>query len=127
MAENSNVDTYINEFPVAVQQKLQELRSMIKKAAPEAEEVISYKMPAYKLHGMLVYFAGYDNHIGFYPTPSAIEKFKPELCEYKQAKGSIQFPISEPLPADLIKRMVQFRVTENLEKESINRAEKKKK
>lgn len=92
------------------------MRATITKAAPKAEEVISYNMPAYKLNGMLVYFAGYDKHIGFYPMPSCIEAFKKELSVYKTAKGSIQFPLNEPLPLKLITQMVKFSALENKEK-----------
>lgn len=106
---------------------MEKLRSLIRKAAPKAEELISYKMPAYKLHGVLVYFAGYDHHIGFYPMPSAIEKFHRELSKYKKAKGTVQFPIDETLPADLITRMVKFRVDENIEKASLKTRTAKKK
>jgi uncharacterized protein YdhG (YjbR/CyaY superfamily) len=111
-----NTDEYISQFPVKQQKALEEIRKAIKAAAPKAEEVISYSMPAYKLNGMLVYFAGYENHIGFYPTPSGIEAFKKELAVYKSAKGSVQFPIDQPLPLALIKKMVQFRIKENKEK-----------
>jgi uncharacterized protein YdhG (YjbR/CyaY superfamily) len=100
---------------------LEQLRSTIKKTVPDAEEVISYKMPAYKLHGILVYFAGNKHHIGFYPTPSAIEKFKEELTAYKHSKGVIQFPINKPLPFDLIAKITAFRVQENVMKEALRR------
>ncbi|MES2431008.1 MAG: DUF1801 domain-containing protein [Bacteroidota bacterium] len=112
-----NVDEYISEFPEDVQKKLQELRVSIKKAAPKAEELISYKMPAFKLHGMLVYFAGYKNHVGFYATPHGHNEFKKELSKYKTGKGSVQFPLNEPLPLTLISKMVKYRVKENVEKE----------
>ena len=111
-----NVDEYILAFPKEVQRLLEELRATIKKAAPGAEEVISYQMPAFKFHGMLVYFAGYKNHIGFYPTPSGIEAFRKELSVYKGAKGSVQFPINSPLPSNLISKIVKYRVRENLER-----------
>lgn len=123
----TSVDTYINSFPPATKKQMEKLRSLIRKAAPKAEELISYKMPAYKLHGVLVYFAGYDHHIGFYPMPSAIEKFHRELSKYKKAKGTVQFPIDETLPADLITRMVKFRVDENIEKASLKTRTAKKK
>jgi uncharacterized protein YdhG (YjbR/CyaY superfamily) len=110
-----STDEYISQFAGKQQKALQEIRKAIKSAAPQAEEVISYSMPAYKLNGMLVYFAGYENHIGFYPTPSGIEAFKKELAIYKSAKGSVQFPIDQPLPLALIKKMVQFRIKENTE------------
>ena len=110
-----NVDEYISRFPDNVQELLKEIRAIIKAAAPEAEEIISYQMPAYKFHGMLIYFAAFKNHIGLYPRVSGIEKFKEELSVYKGAKGSVQFPLNKPLPLDLIARIVKFRVTENLE------------
>jgi uncharacterized protein YdhG (YjbR/CyaY superfamily) len=111
-----DVDEYISGFPKEVQRLLEELRATIKKAAPDAEEVISYQMPAFKLQGMLVYFAGYKSHIGFYPTPSGIEAFRKELSVYKGAKGSVQFPTDSPLPLNLISKIVKYRVRENLEK-----------
>jgi len=111
-----DVDEYISGFPSEVQRILEELRVTIKKAAPDAEEVISYQMPAFKFHGMLVYFAGYKNHIGFYPTSSGIEAFRKELSVYKGAKGSVQFPINSPLPLNLISKIVKYRVRENLER-----------
>lgn len=115
------VDQYIATFPLETQALLEQLRSTIKKTVPDAEEVISYKMPAYKLHGILVYFAGNKHHIGFYPTPSAIEKFKEELTAYKHSKGAIQFPINKPLPFDLIAKITAFRVQENVMKEALRR------
>jgi len=109
-----NVDQYIANFPPDVQERLQQIRSLILKTAPEAQESISYAMPGYKVKGKpLVYFAGYKNHIGFYATPTGHEAFKKELSVYKQGKGSVQFPLNEPLPFDLIKRIVLFRVAEN--------------
>jgi uncharacterized protein YdhG (YjbR/CyaY superfamily) len=109
-----DVDEYISMFPDNIQELLKEMRAAIKEAAPEAEEVISYQMPAYKFHGMLIYFAAFKNHIGLYPRVSGIETFKDELSVYKGAKGSVQFPLNKPLPLDLIARIVKFRVTENL-------------
>lgn len=111
-----DTDSYIAAFPPETQQVLEQLRGIIKKAAPEAEEMISYQMPAYKLNGVLVYFAGYKNHIGFYPTGSGIAHFKNELKGYKTSKGTVQFPLDKKLPAGLITRMVKFRVNENLKK-----------
>lgn len=105
---------YIAGFPKDVQKVLKQIRSVIKQAAPEAVESISYAMPAYKLNGKpLVYFAGYEKHIGFYATPTGHERFKKELSKYKQGKGSVQFPLDEPMPLDLIKRIVVFRKKEN--------------
>lgn len=111
-----NADEYIAAFDTAIQLKLEQLRAAIKKAAPAAEEIISYKMPAYKLNGMLVYFAGYKNHIGFYPGAGGIAAFKKELSVYKGAKGSVQFPHELLLPLGLVSKIVKFRVKQNLEK-----------
>ncbi len=112
----TTVDEYLSYFPKTVQGQLDTLRSAIKKAAPGTTELISYNMPAYKQHGILVYFAGYKNHIGFYPTPSPIRMFKDELTRYKVSKGAIQFPIDQPLPLGLIAKIVKFRVKEDREK-----------
>lgn len=109
------VDEYIAGFPLEVQAKLQTMRELIREIVPQAEEKISYKMPTYALHGNLVHFAGYAKHIGFYPAPSGIEAFKQELSAYKGAKGSVQFPLDQPLPEALIRRIVAFRVKENEE------------
>jgi len=110
------VDEYIATFPAGTKSILEDVRRTIKEAAPGAEELISYNMPALKLHGMLVYYATYKKHIGFYPTGSGIEAFKKELSVYKGAKGSVQFPLDKPLPLDLISDIVKFRVENNLEK-----------
>lgn len=115
-AKPENIDAYIASFPPATQKILQQVRETIQKAAPEAKEKISYAMPAFELHGNLVYFAAYDKHIGFYALPSGNAAFQKELSAYKMGKGSIQFPIDEPMPIDLIAKIVQFRVQENLEK-----------
>ena len=123
--EIKDVDSYIALFPKETQLLLETMRTVIRKAAPKAEEVISYKMPAYKLGTMLVFFAGYKNHIGFYPSGSGIEAFKKELSVYKGAKGSVQFPLNKPLPIGLITKIVKLRVKENLEKIKL-KAEKKK-
>lgn len=119
-----DTDEYIFQFPEEVQAKLQELRSIIIQAAPEAEETISYAMPAYKLKGILVYFACHKNHIGFYPASSGIANFEKELSGYKTSKGTIQFPLDKPLPLDLIKMIVEFRVTENLQKAELKKKRK---
>ncbi|MFW5437369.1 iron chaperone [Paenibacillus apiarius] len=111
-----SIDDYISQFPPKVQAILETLRKVIKESAPDAKEKISYQMPAFVLHGNLVHFAAYKNHIGFYPAPSGIHAFKDELAEYKGAKGSIQFPIDKPLPYELINKIVQFRVAENIQK-----------
>ncbi|MEK5180085.1 DUF1801 domain-containing protein [Paenibacillus odorifer] len=111
-----SIDAYISGFSLEVQEILNTLRKVIKEAAPEAEEKISYQMPTFALHGNLVHFAAYPKHIGFYPTPSGINAFKDELSGYKGAKGSVQFPIDKPMPYELISKIVTFRVTENLKK-----------
>ena len=110
----------MDHFPKDVQLRLQKLRLTIKKAAPQAKEKISYGIPAFTLNGMLVWFAAFKNHIGFYPRTSAIAAFKKELSVYKGAKGSVQFPFDKPLPLTLISRMVKFRVKENLSKAKKN-------
>jgi len=117
MAIPKNFEEYFAAFPADVQDMLEDLRQTIAKAAPAAEEVISYQMPAYKLHGMLVYFAAYKNHIGFYPGAGGIAAFRKELSVYKGAKGSVQFPVEQPLPLKLVSRIVKFRVKQNVEKE----------
>jgi len=111
-----NIDAYITLQPKNAGAILEKLRQIIRSAAPEAQEVISYQMPAYKYHGMLVYFAAFKNHIGFYPTPSGIEAFKNELSKYEGAKGSVKFPFDKPLPFDLLRKIVKFRMKENLSK-----------
>ena len=111
-----NVDEYIAGFPKDTQALLTQMRTTIRQAAPDAEEVISYSMPAYRYHGMLVFFAAFKNHIGFYATPTGHETFKKELSVYKEGKGSVQFPLDQPLPLGLISKIVKFRVKENLEK-----------
>ena len=110
------IDKYIAGFPEHTRELLEQLRTTIRKAAPGAEEIISYRMPAYRLHGILLYFAGHKNHIGFYPTSTGIEAFRKELSVFKGAKGSVQFPLDKPLPKELINKIVKFRVRENLEK-----------
>ena len=116
-----SVDEYVSIFPASTKTILEQMRSIIKKAAPQAEEVISYNMPAYKLNGILVYFAGYDKHVGFYPTPSALEAFKKEISAYKSSKGAVQFPLNEPLPVSLITEMVKFRVMQIQEKKQVKK------
>lgn len=112
----TTIDAYIATFPVSTQALLQQMRNTITKAAPKAEEAISYGMPTFKLQGNLVHFAGYKNHIGFYPAPSGIEAFADELKKYKTSKGAIQFPVDEKLPLALVTKIVKFRVKENLAK-----------
>lgn len=111
-----NIDEYIAQFPKEIQSLLQQIRVTIKSAAPEAEEKISYQMPTFFLNGNLVHFAAFKNHIGFYPVPTGIEKFKKELSVYKTTKGAVQFPLDKPLPLELIRKIVKFRVAENLRK-----------
>ena len=115
MARNfKTMDEYISTFPEDVQGVLNELRQTIKVAAPQAQETINYQIPTFTLNGNLVHFAAFENHIGFYPTPSGMEAFEHELSSYKRAKGSVQFPIDQPLPLALIRRIVEYRVKENL-------------
>jgi uncharacterized protein YdhG (YjbR/CyaY superfamily) len=116
MQKPVDTDTYIAGYPKETQKNLKLLRATIKKAAPQAEEIISYGMPAYKWNGMLVYFAAYEKHIGFYPGSSGIAAFKNELASYKTSKGTVQFPVEEPVPLPLIARIVKFRLKENQEK-----------
>jgi uncharacterized protein YdhG (YjbR/CyaY superfamily) len=108
------IDEYISTFPPDVQEILEALRQTTRKAAPDAVEAISYRMPTFKLHGNLVYFAAFKNHIGFYPVPSGIEAFAEELAPYRAGKGTIRFPMDQPIPFDLVTRIVQYRVQENL-------------
>lgn len=115
------VDEYISSFSGEVKANLVQIRETIKAAAPAAEEKISYGMPAYKLKGVLVYFAAWKSHIGFYPSTSGIEKFKKELSSYQISKGTIQFPLDKPLPLELIAKIVQYRVNENLKKIALKR------
>jgi len=111
------IDSYIKTFPEDVQIILEKIREMIQKAVPEATEAISYGMPTFKLNGKnLVHFAGWKSHIGFYPIPSGIKAFKKDLSPYKKAKGSVQFPLGKPIPYDLVKKIVIFRMKENQKK-----------
>jgi uncharacterized protein YdhG (YjbR/CyaY superfamily) len=109
-----SIDEYIAGFPKTVQAILQKVRKAIKKAAPDAEEKISYQIPTFTLQGNLVHFGGFKKHIGFYPTPTGIEAFKNELSIYEGSRGSVQFPLDKPVPLDLISKIVKFRVKENL-------------
>ena len=111
-----SIDEYIATFPKGIQKILEEVRETIKASAPQADEKISYQMPTFFLKGNLVHFAAHKNHIGFYPTPSGIQAFERELSTYESAKGSVQFPLDQPMPLDLISEIVKFRVAENLEK-----------
>lgn len=112
------IDEYISAFPEDVQRKLNDIRQIVREAAPEAKETISYQMPTFTLNGNLVHFAAFKNHIGFYPTPNGIEAFQEELSAYKGAKGSVQFPIDQPLPLALIRRIVEYRVNENSQRKA---------
>ena len=115
-AAPTTIDEYIAAFPAEVQEILQKIRQTIRQAAPEAKETIKYRMPTFTLNGNLVFFAAFKKHIGFYPIPTGIEAFQEELSAYEMGKGSVQFPIDQPIPYDLISRIVQFRVQENLRK-----------
>jgi uncharacterized protein YdhG (YjbR/CyaY superfamily) len=110
------IDNYIAAFPPETQVLLNEIRGIIRSAAPEATEKINYAMPTFDLKGNLVHFAGYKNHIGFYPAPSGITAFQEEISKFKNSKGAVQFPLDKPLPHELITQIVKFRVHENLEK-----------
>lgn len=125
-AKVESVDEYISQFPAEIQEILQKLRKVIKEAAPDAVEKISYQMPTFALSGNLVHYAAFKNHIGFYPAPSGIEAFKEELSGYKGAKGSVQFPLNQELPYELISRIVQFRAAENKEKAATKKKSNKK-
>jgi uncharacterized protein YdhG (YjbR/CyaY superfamily) len=107
------IDQYIATFPPNIQTILQEIRQTIHEAAPEAEQTISYQLPAFKQNGVLVYFAAFKDHIGFFPTGSGVEAFKDKLFSYKTSKGTIQFPLDKPVPLDLVKEIVRFRVSQN--------------
>jgi uncharacterized protein YdhG (YjbR/CyaY superfamily) len=121
-----SIDEYIATFQADIQKILQEVRAIIKAAAPDAEEKISYQMPTFTLNGgNLVHFAAFKNHIGFYPTPNGIEAFQKELSVYKGAKGSVQFPIDKPMPLKLISRIVKFRVAESTQKAKLKSVKNK--
>ena len=107
------IDEYIESFPADVQKILQKIRTTIHKEAPEAEEAISYQIPTFKLNGNLIHFAAFKSHIGIYPAPSGIDAFEEELSLYKAGKGSLRFSLDEPIPYDLVKKIVAFRVKEN--------------
>ena len=115
MVKPKNVDAYISSFPKSIQVKMENIRKTIKAAAPKAEEVISYGMPGYKYHGMLVFFAAWKNHIGFYPA-GRVEAFEEDLIAYERSKGTVQFPLDKPLPVRLISKIVKARAKENEEK-----------
>lgn len=117
----ASVDEYISSFSGETKNLLIQLRETIQMAAPGAEEKTSYGMPVYKMKGVLVYFAAWKNHIGFYPSVSGIESFKRELSAYPISKGTVQFPLDKPLPLGLIEKIVQFRVYENLKKAELKK------
>jgi uncharacterized protein YdhG (YjbR/CyaY superfamily) len=125
MESNKNhpttIDEYIAQFPEDVQQILTRIRTVIKESAPGAVEKISYQMPGFYLNGMVVWFGGHEHHIGFYPTGSGIEAFKDELASYKFSKGAVQFPLDQPVPYDLIRKIVKYRVGENIKKKGSGR------
>jgi uncharacterized protein YdhG (YjbR/CyaY superfamily) len=124
-APPNTIDAYIAGFSEDVQDTLQKIRNIIKEAAPEAEEAIKYQIPTFVLNGNLVHFAAFEKHIGLYPTPSGIEQFKDALSVYKNAKGSVQFPLDSAIPYALIKKIVKFRVKENREKAASKTSKKK--
>jgi len=111
-----NIDEYIADFPPEIQEKLEKIRATIRKAAPKAEEAISYMIPTFKLHGNLVHFAAFKNHIGFYPGAAGIESFKEELSAYEISKGTVRFPLDQRIPFTLVSKIVKFRVQQNLDK-----------
>jgi uncharacterized protein YdhG (YjbR/CyaY superfamily) len=120
----SNTDDYIACFPKQTQKILHQIRKTIQLAAPDAEELISYQMPAFKQNGVLVYFAAYKKHIGFYPTASGVIAFQDQILEYKSSKGAIQFPIDKPMPLGLIERIVKYRIEANAVKSEKKKASK---
>ncbi len=119
------IDAYIAEFPHGIQAILQNIRRTIREVAPDAQEAIKYHMPTFILHGNLVHFAAFKQHIELYPTPSGITQFKEELAPYAGAKGSVRFPLDRPIPFDLIRKIVQFRVQENMERAAAKRKQRK--
>ena len=125
MQAAKNIDEYISGFPKDVQKMLSQMRTTIQKAAPKAEEAIKYAMPTFVLHGNLVHFAAYKNHIGFYPAPAGIEEFKKELSKYEGSKGAIRFELDKPLPLSLIGKIVKFRAAMNMEKAKAKKSKKK--
>lgn len=116
MQHFGSIDEYISAYPKNIQVILEKLRQTIKAAAPEAQEAISYGLPTFKLNGNVVHFGGFKNHIGFYPAPRGIEAFKAELAPYQGGKGTVKFPLDQPIPFDLVTKIVEFRVKENLAK-----------
>ncbi len=122
MNKYRNIDEYITDFPENIQEKLTQIRQVIKGSAPGAREAISYGMPTYKLNGNLVHFAAFKDHIGFFPTPSGVSAFQKELSLYGTSKGTIRFPLDKPIPFELIKKIVKFRVREASAKDKNGRA-----
>jgi uncharacterized protein YdhG (YjbR/CyaY superfamily) len=120
----TTIDEYIATFPIEIQKILLEVRATIRAAAPEATEKISYQMPTFFLHGNLVHFAAFKQHLGFYPAPTGIDAFAEELSRFKGAKGSVQFPLDQPMPLDLITKIVHYRVAENLKKAATKSSKK---
>ncbi|MBK9927444.1 MAG: DUF1801 domain-containing protein [Anaerolineales bacterium] len=123
---SKTIDEYIADFPKEVQDILNRIRTTVRNEAPDAEETITYGIPTFTLKVNLVHFAGFESHIGFYPTPSGIKKFKKEISAYKWAKGSVQFPLNQPIPYELIRKITKFRVKENLERAKAKEKGKKK-
>jgi len=122
---SNTIDEYIAGFPKDIQEILEKVRETIRSAAPDASETIKYGIPTFTLQGNLVHFAAYKKHIGFYPAPSGIEAFQDDLAVYGRSKGTIQFPLDQPIPYDLIRRVTQFRVQENLAKAEAKKKKKK--
>jgi uncharacterized protein YdhG (YjbR/CyaY superfamily) len=118
---SNSIDAYISNFPEATRVLLEMVRVTINKAAPKAEEAMAYGIPTFRLNGNLVHFAGYKNHIGFYPGPEALKNFKKEISVYKNAKGSVQFPLDKKIPLALITKIVKFRVKQNIEKAKVKK------
>lgn len=116
MRKYQTVDEYISALPDRARDAATRLRKAIRQAAPQAEEAISYNMPAFKWNGLLVWYAAFNNHVGFYPRASAVAAFKSELARFKTSKGAIQFPMDEPIPISLVKKIVKFRIEENTRK-----------
>lgn len=113
--EFETIDEYIETFPAGIQETLEELRRTIREAAPNAEETISFQIPTFEQEGIVVHFAAFDEHIGFYPTPSGMTAFDEELSAYEGGKGSVKFPLDEPIPFDLVREITEYRVEENVE------------
>ncbi len=120
----TTIDQYIADFPPDVQKILQKVRTTVRQAAPGAQETIKYRMPTFMLNGNLVYFAGFRDHIGFYPVPSGIAAFEKELARRKQGRGSVQFSLDQPIPYDLIRKIVKLRVKENLQRAKVKARQK---